>query len=78
MTGANSLTIRSARLRGRPGLFDIVVSDGVIESITSLGETGPDAVEVDAAGNLVTESFVNTHLHLDKVFTLAQLGDAAL
>ncbi len=78
MTGPNSLTVRSARLRGRPGLFDVVVRDGVIESITSPTGTAPDAVEVDAAGDLVTESFVNTHLHLDKVFTLHRLGDAAL
>ncbi len=78
MTGANSLTIRSARLRSSPGLFDVVIRDGVIDSITSPGEIGPDTVEVDATGNLVTESFVNTHLHLDKVFTLQHLGDAAL
>lgn len=78
MTSANSLTIRSARLRGRPGLFDIMIRDGVIESTSAPGQAAPDAVEIDAAGNLVTESFVNTHLHLDKVFTLQRLGDAAL
>jgi cytosine deaminase len=78
MNSVSSLTIRSGRLRGRPGLFDVVIREGVIESVTSPGETGPDAVEVDAASNLVTESFVNTHLHLDKVFTLQRLGDAAL
>ena len=78
MTSPNSLTIRSARRRGYTDLFDVVIRDGVIDSITSPGETGPDTVEVDAAGNLVTESFVNTHLHLDKVFTLQRLGDAAL
>jgi cytosine deaminase len=78
MTGPDSLTIRSARLRSKPGLADVVIRDGVVDSITSPGETGPDAVEVDAAGNLATESFVNTHLHLDKVFTLQHLGDAAL
>jgi len=78
MSDATSMTIRSARLRSRPGLFDVVIRDGMIESITSPGETGPDTVEVDAADNLVTESFVNTHLHLDKVFTLQRLGDAAL
>ncbi len=33
---------------------------------------------IDADGALVTESFVNAHLHLDKVFTLAAAGDAAL
>ncbi len=78
MTGANSLTIRSARRRGRPEPVDVVIRDGLVESITTAGEGGSDAVEVDAAGNLVTESFVNTHLHLDKVFTLHRLGDAAL
>ncbi|MCJ7780955.1 MAG: amidohydrolase family protein [Acidimicrobiia bacterium] len=78
MTGANSLTIRSARRRGRPEPVDVVIRDGLVESITAAGEAGSDAVEVDAAGNLVTESFVNTHLHLDKVFTLHRLGDAAL
>jgi len=78
MTGPDSLTIRSARLRSEPDLFDVMIRDGVVDSITSPGETDADGVEVDAAGNLVTESFVNTHLHLDKVFTLHRLGDAAL
>ncbi|MEA2024737.1 MAG: amidohydrolase family protein [Actinomycetota bacterium] len=78
MNDPHSLTIRSARLRSTPGLFDIVIRDGLVSAITYPGETGPDAVDVEAAGNLVTESFVNTHLHLDKVFTLRRLGDAAL
>lgn len=78
MTGANSLTIRSARRRSHPGPVDVVIRDGLIASVTVAGEAGSDAIEVDAAGNLVTESFVNTHLHLDKVFTLHRLGDAAL
>jgi cytosine deaminase len=38
----------------------------------------PAATAVDAAGGLVTESFVNGHLHLDKVFTLDSAGEAAL
>ncbi|MEN8233647.1 MAG: amidohydrolase family protein [Actinomycetota bacterium] len=59
-------------------MADIVIRDGRIAAFSQPGETSPDSVEVDAAGNLVTESFVNTHLHLDKVFTLRQLGDAAL
>lgn len=72
-----SFTIGSARLRNRSGLVDIVVDDGIIASIEPSGVTLADG-DVDAGGNLVTESFVNTHLHLDKVFTLAGLGDAAL
>ncbi len=78
MKDTRSLTVRSARLRSRPGVFDIVIRDGSIAAIVPAGEGEPDDLEVDAAGNLVTESFVNTHLHLDKVFTLAGLGDAAL
>jgi cytosine deaminase len=78
MQGSSSFTIRSARCRGHDGTADIVVRDGNVVAIVTAGEAGPDEVDIDASGNLVTESFVNTHLHLDKVFTLARLGDAAL
>jgi cytosine deaminase len=78
MRGSDSFTIRSARCRGHEGTADIVVRNGAISAIVAAGEAGPDGTDIDAAGNLVTESFVNTHLHLDKVFTLARLGDAAL
>ena len=78
MHGPNSLTIRSARLRPNADLVDIVIRDGVIAQIAPASSAGASADEIDAADNLVTESFVNTHLHLDKVFTLQQLGDAAL
>jgi cytosine deaminase len=57
---------------------DITIRDGRITEVVPAGEAGGDTVEIDAGGSLVTESFVNTHLHLDKVFTLRQLGDAAL
>lgn len=41
--------------------------------------TAPEAAtRIDAAGRLVTESFVNGHMHLDKVYTLPLAGDAAL
>jgi len=73
----DSLTIRSGRLRGG-SLVDITIRGGRITDILPAGEGGSDTVEVDARSNLITESFVNTHLHLDKVFTLRQLGDAAL
>ncbi len=78
MQGPSSLTIQSARLRGEAGLVDLVVRDGIIASIGPAGSASSDEVTINAAGNVVTESFVNTHLHLDKVFTLHDLGDAAL
>ncbi|MFV9672529.1 MAG: amidohydrolase family protein [Acidimicrobiia bacterium] len=78
MRDLHSLTIRSARLRSKSGVFDIVIRDDHIAAIVDAGNAEPDDLEIDAVGNLVTESFVNTHLHLDKVFTLQRLGDAAL
>jgi cytosine deaminase len=41
-------------------------------------EAGPGIRTIDAGGALVTESFVNGHLHLCKVNTLSMVGDAAL
>ncbi len=72
------LTILNARLRNRADLVDIEIVDGLVHSIEPAGLNPPSAEPVDAKKNLVTESFVNTHLHLDKVFTLSSLGDAAL
>ena len=74
---ATTLTIRNARLRGGPEPVDIAIAGGRIASIDPAG-TGPAGDGIDAAGGLVTSSFVNPHLHLDKVFTLGSLGDAAL
>jgi cytosine deaminase len=78
MKDPSSLTVRSAQLRDETGLYDLVIRDGVVASIGPEGSAASDTVTIDAAGNLVTESFVNAHLHLDKVFTLRDLGDAAL
>ena len=75
MSETLDLLIRHARLRRRPGaLYDIAVQGGCIELI----EESPGvsaAVVVDAAGGLVTEPFVNPHLHLDKVYTLQRLDE---
>ncbi len=73
-----ALCIRQARLRQSQGLVDIEILDGVINSIEPTGSRPSHGRPLDAGKNLVTESFVNPHLHLDKVFTLSSLGDAAL
>jgi cytosine deaminase len=72
----HQLVVADARLRGRAGRWQIGVDDGRIAAVTQDVLTGAD--EIDAAGGLVTESFVNGHLHLDKVHTLDRIGDAAL
>jgi cytosine/creatinine deaminase len=70
------LVVGDATLRGRPGRWRIGIDDGRVVAVTDDPLTGRD--EVDAAGGLVTESFVDCHLHLDKVHTLDRAGDAAL
>jgi cytosine/creatinine deaminase len=72
------ILIRNGRLRNQPEkLFDIGIGDG---KITAVDEklSGEAANEIDAKGNLVTESFVNTHLHLCKVYTLMMMDDEAM
>ncbi len=71
------LIIRNARLRKTEGLRDIGISGGRIAAIEPK-ISGKGAQEVDAGGRLVTESYVNTHLHLCKVYTLAMMDEMAL
>jgi cytosine/creatinine deaminase len=72
------ILIRNAGLRGSTRQrADIGIKDGRIVAIAPhLG--GAAAAEIDARGNLVTESFVNPHLHLCKVWTLPMMEEAAL
>jgi cytosine deaminase len=70
------LIVRNARLRdGRK--VDIGVEGGKIAAITD-NISASAAREIDAQGNLVTESFVNPHLHLCKVYTLQMMDEEAL
>ncbi len=72
------LLIHDTRLRGRAGeRFDLGIRDGRIAAIEpDLGGEGQSVLEAD--GGLMTESFANPHLHLDKVFTLHMLDDSAM
>ncbi len=75
---AEEIIIKNARLRSSDGsLTDIAVRDGKISKISG-GIPGTAGEIIDAEGNLVTESFVNGHLHLDKVYTLEKVGMDAL
>ncbi len=72
------IAIRRARLRGRGDrLAEIGIRQGRIVAIGENLERG-GTPEIDARGNLVTESFVNPHLHLCKVWTLPMMEEEAL
>jgi cytosine deaminase len=74
---AHDLLITNARTRSATGLSDIGIKDGSITDMGEALELEADHV-IDAKGKLVTESFVNGHLHLDKVYTLRMVGEGAL
>jgi cytosine deaminase len=72
------LIVRNGVLRGDVHQkVDIAVKNGKIAEIAPAIQ-GKAAQEINAEGNLVTESFVNTHLHLCKVYTLMMMDEAAL
>ncbi len=71
------LVIRNARTRfSGKDFLDIGIKEGRITRMRKRLK-GEALEEIDASGNLVTESFVNSHLHLCKVYTLAMIGDKA-
>ncbi len=71
------LVVANARLHGRGNaLHHIGIRGGRIAAIEPRPLRGDG--ELDAAGNLVAPSFVNAHLHLDKVYTLALAGEEPL
>jgi cytosine deaminase len=76
VTDTLDILIRRAQLRVG-GLVDIGIASGRItaieESIALEAQT-----EIDAQGNLVTESFVDPHLHTCKVYTLQMMDEEAL
>ena len=73
------ILITNAQLRDHPpgDLVNIGVKDGKIAAIEG-GLQGEAETIIDAGGNLTTESFVNTHLHLDKVYTLQRMDELAM
>ncbi len=77
MTEKYDLVIRRARLHGRDKLYDIAISNGLIEAIEE-HVVGKGEHEIDANGGLVTEPFVNSHLHLCKVYTYLMIGEEAV
>ncbi len=78
MSETYEILIKNARLRSNGDkLVNLAIKDC---KIAAIGEkiTGKAEKEIDAHGNLVTESFVNAHLHLCKVYTLPMMDEEAL
>lgn len=73
-----NILIQNAVLRGETKRrVEIGITDGRIAAIAEKVDGGAETT-IDAGGNLVTESFVNPHLHLCKVYTREMMDDEAL
>jgi cytosine deaminase len=77
MPGHFDILIKHAQVRGQPHRTDIGIENGAITAF-SQNLQGVAELTIDARGNLVTESFVNPHLHLCKVYTRPMMDDEAL
>jgi cytosine/creatinine deaminase len=71
------ILIRRAQLRRTSRAVDIGVEGGTITALAERIE-GEAGFTIDAEGKLVTESFVNPHLHLCKVYTRQMMDEEAL
>lgn len=67
------LVISNARLIDNDGLVNVAIADSAVDHIGS-GPPPPAAEVIDAAGGLITPSFVDPHFHLDKVLTREMFG----
>ena len=67
------LVISGARLLDDAGAVDIAVKDGSIEAIAP-EIRDPALRRIDAAGGMVTCSFVEPHFHLDKCLSRPLVG----
>ena len=70
------LVVARAAVRTAEGSRWIGIRGGTIAAVSESPLRGERVVDADGA--LVTPSFVNAHMHLDKVYTLDVLGDAAV
>lgn len=78
MAGRFDILIKNAKLRHMPDTtFDIGIATGQIVSLEANLDDKAESV-INAEGNLVTESFINPHLHLCKVYTLQMMDEEAL
>lgn len=66
------LIVRHASLHRREGLFDLAVQDGLFVRIVPALDSVSALREIDAAGNVLSLPFIDSHVHLDAVLTVGQ------
>lgn len=69
------LIVENARLLGKDGLYQIAVRGNKISEIGR--SISSDTAKIDAKGGLVLPTFVEPHIHLDKVLLAEKLSEAS-
>nr|WP_309100820.1 cytosine deaminase [Fredinandcohnia onubensis] len=67
------MIIKNATLRGKEGLWHLVIKEGQFEEITQeLGEIEANEEVIDVDGSLVLPPFIEPHIHLDTTLTAGE------
>ncbi|MCH1625985.1 cytosine deaminase [Fredinandcohnia quinoae] len=66
------MIIKQAKLRGKEGLWNIVVQDGKISKVTQTLDEVSDHEVIDVEGALVLPPFIEPHIHLDTTLTAGE------
>ena len=66
------MIIKNAKLRGKDGLWHIIVTDGEIKKIAQTIEVNANQEVIDVDGSLVLPPFVEPHVHLDTTLTAGE------
>ncbi|MGN7300350.1 cytosine deaminase [Ferdinandcohnia sp. SAFN-114] len=68
------MIIKNATLRGKEGLWHLVIKEGQFEKITKeqLVETEANEEVIDVDGSLVLPPFIEPHIHLDTTLTAGE------
>ncbi|MEA3507231.1 MAG: amidohydrolase family protein [Elusimicrobiota bacterium] len=71
------IIIKNAKLRDKSYIVDIAIKDGKVKNITpSTKENNMNAKKtIDAEGKLVTPTFIDPHLHMDKALISEEVRD---
>ncbi|WP_099360770.1 cytosine deaminase [Fredinandcohnia onubensis] len=67
------MIIKNATLRGKEGLWHLVIKEGQFEKITQeLSELEANEEVIDVGGSLVLPPFIEPHIHLDTTLTAGE------
>ncbi|MGE8081071.1 cytosine deaminase [Peribacillus loiseleuriae] len=66
------MIIKNAKLRGKEGLWHLIIQDGKINKITQILEDVDGKEIIDVDGSLVLPPFIEPHIHLDTTLTAGE------